>query len=255
MRAQTLPPSAGWRWLSDAYTIYRRNPGILMLLVAGYWLSLLVLHLVPLVGPLLANLATPVLGIGLMNACRDLDWGKTVLPSALYSGRHQNLRTLLVLGACYLAVVLGALGLTYLADGGDLLRFFLASKPEERAAAEGGIAAPLLLATLLVPITMAWWFAPVLAAWHGHGVAKALFFSFVACWVNARAFLVYGFSVIGVGIVLPAFAMLLIGGIVPGAARYLTTLVALPILMVLVPVLFASFYVSYRDVFGVDERV
>jgi hypothetical protein len=35
---------------------------------------------------------------------------------------------------------------------------------------------------------MAYWYAPVLAGWHGLSPAKALFFSFVACLRNWRAF-------------------------------------------------------------------
>ena len=54
----------------------------------------------------------------------------------------------------------------------------------------------LLLATqialfLLCPLIMAYWYAPVLAGWHGFSPAKALFFSFVACARTWRAFLVY----------------------------------------------------------------
>jgi hypothetical protein len=255
MRAQTLPPSAGWRWLADGYAIYRRNPGVMMALVAGYWLCILVLHLIPLLGPIVANIVTPVLSIGLMNACRDIEWGRPVVPAALFSGRRQNVRALLILGASYLACILCVLALTYLVDGGDLMRFILAKTPEERAAITGGVIAPLLVALLLAPLMMAWWFAPLLAAWHSLSVPKALFFSFVACWVNWRPFVIYGLAIGLFAVVLPAAALLLIGGIVPGAARFLTTIVSLPVLMVLVPAIFASFYVSYRDVFGVDERV
>ena len=39
---------------------------------------------------------------------------------------------------------------------------------------------------------MAFWFAPVLAAWQHMGAAKSLFFSFFAGWRNWRAFIVYG---------------------------------------------------------------
>ena len=38
---------------------------------------------------------------------------------------------------------------------------------------------------------MAFWFAPVLAAWNRIGAVQSLFYSFFAVWRNWRAFLVY----------------------------------------------------------------
>jgi len=57
------------------------------------------------------------------------------------------------------------------------------------------------------------------------------------------------------GVLLPALFLVLVGATAPGAMRLATSVLIIPILIVLVPTLFASFYVCYRDVFGVDERV
>jgi hypothetical protein len=50
----------------------------------------------------------------------------------------------------------------------------------------------LIVAIFMVPVLMAWWFAPILAAWHRQPLGKSLFFSFVACSMNWRPFVVYG---------------------------------------------------------------
>ena len=255
MRAQTLPAMAGWRWLVEGYAIYRRSPPLLMALVASYWLTLLVLLLIPVLGVVASYLAMPVLGVGLMNACRDLAWGKTVAPSAAFSGTRQNVRTLLILGAAYLVAVLLALALTMLVDGGDLLRQSVMPTPGEKAVSDEGLLARLFLTLLLLPVMMAWWFAPVLAAWHGLPAPKALFFSFVACWVNWRPFLVYALGIALYGLLLPVIFLMLVAATAPGAVRLAMTVMIMPILIVLLPTLFASFYICYRDVFGVDERV
>jgi len=255
MRAQALPPRAGWRWLTEGYALYRRNPPLMMALAASYWLSLLLLLLVPGVGVLLSYLAMPVLGVGLMNACRDLSWGKPVAPSAAFSGTRQNLRGLLILGGLYFVSVLVALALTMLVDGGELMRQSITPKPDDKLGSEDGLLARLVLMLALLPVMMAWWFAPVLAAWHALPPVKSLFFSLVACWVNWRPFLVYALAVGLYGLLLPAVFLIVVGATAPGAMRLATSVLIIPILIVLVPTLFASFYVCYRDVFGVDERV
>ena len=47
-------------------------------------------------------------------------------------------------------------------------------------------------AALYMPVMLAFWFAPPLAAWHSTGAVKALFFSLAASLMNWRAFLGYG---------------------------------------------------------------
>jgi hypothetical protein len=90
---------------------------------------------------------------------------------------------------------------------------------------------------LYLPVMCAFWFAPALAAWHSAGVAKALFFSFFACLMNWRAFLAYG-----------ALAALL--AFITALAVRLSPLLFFPLLFVLLPTFFGSFYASYHDVFG-----
>ena len=100
---------------------------------------------------------------------------------------------------------------------------------------------------------MMFWFAPALAAWHSVSAAKALFFSFFACLMNWRAFLAYGAVTAAVTVVLPFIVLtglLLASG---GALKMSAMALVFPLLITLLPTLFASFYASYRDVFGQDE--
>ena len=53
-----------------------------------------------------------------------------------------------------------------------------------------------ILLVLASPLLMAFWFAPLLAAWDDVPAGKALFFSFVACMRNWRAFLTYGIGLL-----------------------------------------------------------
>ena len=87
-------------------------------------------------------------------------------------------------------------------------------------------------------------------------VAKALFFSAVACLRNWRAFLVYALAIAVFGALLPGMLFGLVGLLFAGAYEALSLALIALVALVLLPTLYASFYISYRDVFvSVDENV
>ena len=239
------------------FAIFRRNPVMLGMLVVAYWFTVLFLNVVPVVGVLVASLAIPGLSVGLMQAARNLERGQPVGLQTLYGSLKENGRTLAILGALYLCCTLGALGVSALLDGGDLLRFMLAGNRAERAAVEDADFLPsaLVVMALMTPVLMAWWFAPVLASWHRLTVGRSLFFSFVACWMNWRPFLVYGLGLMIVAGLVPGVLLGVLLLLMPGAANLVTVLVTLPMVLVVAPTVFASFYASYRDIFGISEIV
>ena len=257
MHAQTLPAATGWRWIAAGFAIFRRNPPLLAMLVVCYWVTVLFLNVLPVIGALAASLAMPGLAVGLMQAARDLERSAPVGLPTLFSGFRRNPRTLLALGALYLACTIGILSLSALVDGGELLQFMLSSKGPDRETIESGdlLLPALFVMLLMTPVVMAYWFAPVLAAWHGLGVAKSLFFSLIACWVNWRAFLVYGAALLLLAGLLPGVVFgLLLGAFATGEAGGIGSLLAMPLLAIfgltVFATVYASFYVSYRDIFG-----
>jgi hypothetical protein len=217
----------------------------------------LFLNIVPVIGVLLASLAIPGLSVGLMQAARNVERGQPVGMQTLYGSLRDNARTLIALGALYLCCTLGALALSSLVDGGALLKFMLSNSRAERALVEDAdfTLSALFIMLLMAPVLMAWWFAPVLAAWHRLGVGKALFFSFIACWMNWRPFLVYGLGLLIVAGILPGVLLGILLLVMPGAANLVTALVTMPMVLVIAPTIFASFYASYRDIFGISEIV
>lgn len=257
MRAQTVTPADGWRWLAGGFAIFRRNPPMLSLLVVIYWFTVIFLNVLPVIGAFAASLVIPGLSVGLMQAARNIERGQPVGVQTLYGGLRENTRTLLALGALYLVATLGILGLSTIIDGGDLLRYMLASSRAERAAVEDAdfTLPALFVLVLLVPVLMAWWFAPVLAAWHRQPLGKALFFSFVACWMNWRAFVAYGAAVLLIAAVVPGVLLGLLLVLLPGVASFVSALLMVVMGLVVAPVVFASFYACYRDIFGISEIV
>jgi hypothetical protein len=245
MQALQRPAGAGWRWIVEGYATFRRNPGLMIALAAGYWMILFFSGIVPLVGSVVGSVVAPALSVGVMNACRELEAGRRPAFDILFSAFKRNPRTLFALGALYLVTTLSILAIVSLIDGGALFRMMTVGKVNHAELIEAGSDVAAQVGVLLMaPVVMAWWYAPMLASWHGVPAAKALFFSFVACWRNWRAFLVYGIGAT-VLILPPLFVILLMAPGGPGVA----VLLFVPALFFLAPVFFASFYVSYRDVF------
>jgi hypothetical protein len=256
MQTLILPARRGWRWLADGFALFKRNPPMLGMLVILYWLLLAFLGSLPLVGQALASVAMPALSVGVMGVCRALDRGETVDPLALFAGFRQRPRPLLLLGTIYLGATLAVLAVTALADSGILLRLMLGGgvqraeldAPEVTAAAEIGL-------ILITPVLMAFWFSPLLVAWQDFPPAKALFFSFFACWRNWRAFLAYGAAMLFWGIALPGILFGVIAALMPPGMNALVLLVSAPFLFIFLPTVFASFYVTYRDIFTAADHV
>jgi hypothetical protein len=251
MQALTLPAAQGWRWLTDGFRIFRRNHLMLTFLVVSYWVLMALVNVIPVIGTIATTLCIPAFSVSLMNACRSIERGTPLGPQLLFSGFASNLRSLLTLGAIYLAAVVAILGLSALADDGALMAMMLAGqKPDAETVSSGS----LLLATeialvLLCPLIMAYWYAPVLAGWHGLSPAKALFFSFVACLRNWRPFLVYSLAIGVVATLVPGIVLGILAAMLPSGASLVLVLMMVLLILVLAPTLFASFYVSYRDVF------
>lgn len=227
------------------------------MLVVAYWFTIIFLNLlnvVPGLGALVLSLLMPGLSMGLMQAARHLERGQPVGLQTLYGSFSENTKTLLALGGLYLLCSLGVLGVSSLFDGGGLMRYLLSGN---RAGIddESMTLAPLVVMTLMTPVLMAWWFAPALAAWHHQPLGKSLFFSFVACWMNWRPFVVYGLALLVLVVVVPALLLAVLALLMPAMVDLLMALVMAPMVLVVVPIVMASFYACYRDIFGISEIV
>src|SRR5260221_10157957 len=85
------------------------------------------------------------------------------------------------------------LGAASVADAGELMQWVLSGQePSVEALRDGSVSGAMLVAPLAAtPVLMAFWFAPVLAAWNRIGAVQSLFYSFFAVLRNWRACLVY----------------------------------------------------------------
>lgn len=251
MQALTLPARRGWRWIVDGYLIYSKSRLMLSLIVFAYWLMMMTVNSVPVIGQVIATVCLPALSVSMMNAFRRVDQGGVLAPQMLFSGFAVNLRTLLMLGGLYLGAALLIFSIASLVDDGVLFNLFVIGGQFDSSLSTSAVLLSAQIATaLFFPLVMAYWYAPVLAAWHGHSVFKSLFFSLVACLRNWRAFLVYS-----LGLLVCALAMLFLSGMISALLSGAGRLSFMVVGFIAMPIVYASFYVSYRDVFvTIDEN-
>ena len=251
MQARIVQTRNGAFWLAEGWRLFRSAPLGWLALVFAYWIIMTLASVVPIVGVAAASMMVPAFSVGFMAAARSASRRGPVELGLLFEGFRHHLKSQLILGAVYLACLALLLAASTLADDGALARWMLTGKrPEDEVLqSDGFLSALLLTAALYVPVLMMFWFAPPLAAWHGTPPAKALFFSFFACLMNWRPFLAYGAVSAVFALALPLavlFALML------ASLQVAAMSLVFPILLVLLPTLFASFYASYRDIFAVE---
>ena len=232
----------GWQWLVDGYALFRRSPAnwfALTLIFGLLWLSSL---FIPLVGPLLFNLFSPLLFAGLMIGCRALEEGKPLEVPTLFAAFKTHAAPLVTVGGVYLVGTIVVLGIVLIIAGGSLLPTLMKSGADletVRAAVRSLAIALAIGAAIYLPLIMVIWFAPLLVVFDGMAPVPAMKLSFEACLKNTVPFLVYGLAILGAWMVLS----------LPAVFGPLGAAVMIAFFILSIPVLICSIYVSYKDVF------
>lgn len=232
---RALEAGRGLVWLQQGWSFFLRAPGSwltinVLLVILGVFLAL-----IPVVGLLLQYLIAPVFIAGLMLGCRSLDNGGGLTVDHLFSGFRQNVGSLMVVGLLFLvgvftATLVCALLLGSVAAVGAVAGIM---KGDAVLSLTSMISSMLLIgpvfALLITPLLMGFWFAPALVVFKGAEPWQAMRVSFVACRRNMAPFIPY--SVLSLVFLVLACLPLFLG------------------LMVFLPVINASLYASYVDIF------
>lgn len=250
MQAYKRPPTRGIAWVTEGFALWKRNPALITYLTFGYLLILVVLSIIPMIGQAIASLTMPVISLGVLNGTLAAHQGRKVGPEILISGFKSNVHGLITVGGIYLIGTLLALAATGLVDGGVLAKVMIGNQPlnEEALGAPGLLEASLLATALTTPLMMAYWFAAMLVGWQGLSAPKAMFFSLIACWRNWPAFFLYSLSIFFLVLGAPA----LLVAVVAQASPALASLLTIPLPLIAIPIVFATFLPNALDVFGRD---
>jgi hypothetical protein len=259
----------GTSWLVESYAMFARHRLAWIVLLLGYYAVLVVVELVPWIGPLLAPIIKPLLSVGFLAAAWEQERGGKPALRMLSRGFRANVGALLPLGVVFIAGISIALAATALVDGGQFLDMLYGAAPaadsDPTAAArhvQQTLATPRVQFAMLfgalcaLPTLLALWWAPALVVFQDASLVTALSTSLRAALANWRAALRYAVGLFVMGGFVPTLIMTLLAALVPPPLNAtLAAIIVLPYVAFFVATLHISDYVSYRDVFHADEKV
>ena len=228
----------GLTWITAAWQMFKEAPGSWVACFLVFLVIMFALAIVPLLGNIAGALLSPLLIGGLMIGCREQSRGDELEVGHLFAGFKAKSGPLLMLGliefGISLVVMMVAAGIIFATAGAVFLGILLGQSPDPGAMLTPGFwlgAATLIVVVmaLFIPVTMAVWFAPALVVLEETAPVVALQWSFFACLKNMWSFLVYGVAMLVLAIL--ATIPLGLGWLVLG------------------PVVIASVYTAYRDIF------
>lgn len=199
---------------------------------AGWIVITLGLVMVPIVGGIAANVLQPVFFASFALAARKQELGDAIEMGDLFSGFRRPLMPLANLGAILLLAelaifaLLALLGLPGL-SANDQGTVSMADFARELQGKEWIIVVGLVLTAI---VKGALWFAPAVLAFHEMSTAHAIRWSLFAALSNLGAMALYGI----------VLTIAMAAAILPWGLG----------LMIVIPVMVASTYVGYREVFA-----
>ena len=233
MPGRSLPAGSGWSWIRGGWSFFTAAPGMWIVFIILLAIGSVVFNFIPILGSLAWQVLSPVIGGGLVVGCRSIETSGELELEHLFAGLKTNFANLLVLGLLYVTGGLLILGVIFAFVGTAIVMAVLNGDADALMQAFA-ITTPLLVGSFIALVMAglllaAYWFAPALVVMHGVAPLKAMQASLGATFRNVGPFLVYGLAM---------FFFLIIAAIPFGLG-----------MLVWIPVMVASGYFSYREVF------
>jgi uncharacterized membrane protein len=236
MNIKTTDAGRGASWLFDGFGYFTKDVGPWLGVVIVLAILWLVAHFVPVIGSIAIQVLMPVFMGGLMLGCRAQDGGQSLAIGHLFEGFSKGTGQLALVGVLYLVglavivLIIFILMVVFLGGVGALQQLHQ-SDPAAMVGVLASIAIPVLVGlALTVPLLMLVWFAPALVVFDGKDALESMRLSFRGCLLNIVPFLLYG--VVGLVLAVLASIPLMLGW------------------LVLFPMVTASVYIAYKDIFG-----
>lgn len=233
LQIKQVPAANAWAWTVRGFELFKANPAMWIILFVIYLAIMVPISLVPVIGSVMSTLLAPVFAAGLMWGCKALKQQQDLEINHLFAGFKQNTAQLVAVGGYYMVSLLIIAVFVVLSLDRETVEALMKGQTLSAEQA-GAMTLPILIAMFfLVPVLMAYWFAPVLVGLNNLTAVEALKLSFTACLQNMLPFFLYGFI----------FMLLLIVALIPFGLG----------LLVVVPVMMTSLYASYEDVFSLTQ--
>ena len=250
MQLNIVPARTGLNWARQGIRTFWRQPLAMSGLFFLFMAVVSVMSIVPVIGGALALVLLPALTLGMMAATEAAEDQRFPMPGLLFAALKPGpqRKAMLQLGAWYALAFLVIMGVSMLVDGGTFARVYLtgANMSPEVVNSASFQTALWVSMVLYIPLAMMFWHAPALVHWQGVAPVKSLFFSFVACWRNLRAFMVYVAVWFGLFIGVATVSMLVTSLL--GDPSLLMTIL-MPTGLMVAAMFFTSMVYSVRDCF------
>ena len=228
-----LAAESGVQWISGGWRHFKRNPFAWIAAVVIYIAILFIADLVPYIGSLATNILSFAFLAGFMLGSGEQDSGRDFTVQHVFAGFSVNFGPLLITGLLYIAIAIVVVIITvllFLLIGlGPLIQQFQMGDFVGAPDVTMFILLFIIILSLMMVISMAFWFVPALIVFDNIAPIQAITLSFSAFWKNFWAFVIYGLLLLLMAIV----------AVIPVGLG----------LLIFVPVLLASIYVSYRNIY------
>lgn len=226
-----VPITNAWSWIVSGFYLFKANPVMWIILFLIYLAIIVPISLIPVVGSILSTLLAPVFAAGLMWGCKAVAEQQDLEINHLFAGFKQNTAQLIAVGGAYMVGLLLIAVMVVLALDKETIDVLMQGKTLSPEQADSMLLPIMVAMLLLLPLLMAYWFAPVLVGLNQLTAKQAMRLSFMACLRNTLPFLLYGLI----------FMLLLMLAIIPFGLG----------LLLVVPLMMTSLYTSYVDVFTI----
>lgn len=235
LNIRQVPASHAWAWIVSGFQLFKAYPLMWIVLFVIYLAIAVPVSLVPLLGTVFGALLAPIFAAGMMMGCLAIRRHQELEINHLFAGFKQNTGQLVAVGGLYMMALLMVSVIVVTSLDQEIVAL-IASGQELTPEQAGSLLKPstFIALLLMLPVLMAYWFAPLLVRLHQLTAVDAMKISFIAVWRN----------------VLPVLAYILIFGV-------LTILAIIPLflgLLVVVPLMITSTYTSYLDIFGIEQN-
>ncbi len=240
-----VPAERGTAWLTEGFEYFRGNAGPWVGTAIIFMAINIALGFLPVAGMLISQLLTPVFIGGLVLGCRDIDEGRGLQINHLFAGFGESAGNLVLLGVLYtfgtMVIIIAMVFFMFVTVGLEVIKGIAEVGTEmtlQELSLEHIRNVLLIILTGLffyVPLLMAFWFAPALTVLDKLGAIDAIKSSFSGCVKNIMPFLIYGI----IGLIL----------------SFLATIPFMLGWFILTPMIIASIYLAYLDIYHPDRSV
>jgi uncharacterized membrane protein len=231
-RPRHVSPYRSIEWLKAGWSFFIQSPGVWMVISVIFFMMLVILEIVPILGQAITLIGFPVMVAGMVLGCHALASGESLRVDHLFAGLRVHAGNLALIGIFYMLAAGLAAFVSFVLVGGAALTGYLlgALAGLGLGLVSAMVVGSLLFSLLWVLLVTALWFAAPLVVLRNTPPLDAMRLSLSACFANFGAFFVLGVL---------TFVLIWVAMLPAGLG-----------LLVLIPVLAGTLYASYQDVFG-----